>query len=71
MVTKKPKKETISDSLDELEKIVAWFDEQEQVHVEEGLVRVKEGAKLVKALRARLREVENEFKEVKKDLEAE
>lgn len=65
----KKEKKDIAESLDKLEKIVAWFDEQEHVRVEEGLGKVKEGAVLVKALRASLKEVENEFKEIKKDLE--
>ena len=69
-----PKKKTdtnIGESLDQLEKIVSWFDDQEQVQVEQGLEKVREGAVLVKELRSRLKEVENEFKEVKKDLEHE
>lgn len=69
-----PKKKTdtnIGESLDKLEKIVTWFDDQEQVQVEQGLEKVREGAVLVKELRSRLKEVENEFKEVKKDLEHE
>lgn len=69
MATKKDaSKEKISHSLEQLEKIVRWFDEQDQVDVEEGLLRVRQGAVLVKELRARLKEVENEFEEVKKDL---
>lgn len=68
-MTKKTEKKTIGESLDKLEKIISWFDEQEQVQVEEGLGKVKDGATLVKELRSRLKEVENEFKEVKKDLE--
>lgn len=67
MTTKK--KETISDSLEQLERIVQWLDEQERVDVEEGLKKVREGAALVKELRSRLKEVENEFAEVKKELE--
>ena len=66
----KPKeKESIGQSLDRLEKLVSWFDEQEQVQVEEGLAKAREGAALVKELRARLKEVENEFKEVRKELD--
>lgn len=68
-MSKKKESDTIGESLDRLEKLVSWFDEQEQVQVEEGLKKVKEGAVLVKQLRSRLKEVENEFKEVKKDLE--
>jgi len=64
-------KENITDSLAKLERIVAWFDEQDQVDVEAGLAKVREGAVLVKELKARLKEVENEFAEVKKELDAE
>jgi len=62
-------KETISQSLGKLEKIIEWFDEQSEVQVEEGLKRVREGAVLIKNLRGRLKEVENEFEELKKDLD--
>ncbi|HUO75846.1 MAG TPA: exodeoxyribonuclease VII small subunit [Candidatus Paceibacterota bacterium] len=61
--------ESISPSLEKLEKIVRWLDEQDHVDVEEGLRKVKEGAELVKSLRARLKAVANEFEEVKKGLE--
>jgi exonuclease VII small subunit len=66
---KKDEKETISQSLGKLEKIIEWFDEQSEVQVEEGLKRVREGALLIKDLRGRLKEVENEFQELKKDLD--
>lgn len=71
MTPKKETKEDMNQSLAKLEKIVAWFDEQEQVDVEEGLNKVREGAVLVKELRARLKAVENEFEEVKKELASE
>ena len=61
-------KEKISDSLSKLEGIVKWFNTQKDVDVEEGLLRVKEGAVLIKDLNERLKEVENEFIEIKKDL---
>lgn len=66
---KKDNKENISQSLEKLEKIVQWFDEQDRVDVQQGLDKVREGAVLVKELRSRLKEVENEFQELKKDLE--
>ena len=69
MMTKTTEKETIAQSLGKLEKIIEWFDEQSEVQVEEGLKRVREGAVLIKNLRGRLKEVENEFQELKKDLE--
>lgn len=67
----KKEQETIAQSLGKLEKIIEWFDEQSDVEVEEGLKRVREGAVLVKDLRARLKEVENEFVELKKSLDEE
>lgn len=63
------KQTNLSESLEKLEEIVSWFENQESVDVEEGLKKVKEGAVLLKASRARLKEVENEFEEVKKSLE--
>ena len=65
----KQKPEDISQSLEKLERIVRWLDEQERVDVEEGLRKVKEGAELIKSLRTRLTSVANEFEEVKKGLE--
>lgn len=62
------KQTNLSESLEKLEEIVSWFENQESVDVEEGLKKVKEGAVLLKASRARLKEVENEFEEVKKEL---
>ena len=56
-------------SLKKLQSIMDWFEEQEDIDVEEGLKKVKEGAELIKKSRKRLQEVENEFEEVKKSLE--
>ena len=64
-------KTKISDLISKLEKIVQWFDAREDVDVEEALKKVKEGAELVKTLKNRLNKVENEFEEVKKDLNTE
>ena len=64
-------KQQINDSLKKLETIVEWFENQEEVDVEEGLDKVKEGAKLIKELKERLKNVENEFKEIKGELEVE
>jgi len=59
----------LSQSLKKLEEITEWFNDQQEVDVEKGLEKVKEGVQLVKSSRARLQEVENEFEDVKKDLE--
>ena len=61
----------IASSLEKLEEIVRWLDEQERVDVQEGLAKVKEGTALVRELKERLKDVENEYSEIKKDLEAE
>ena len=62
-------KNGIKEKLNELEQIASWFEKQKDVDVEEGLKRVKDGAVLIKDLKERLREVENEFEELKKDLD--
>ncbi len=67
-MTKTNEKDSISQSLSHLEKIIEWFDKQSEVQVEEGLKKVKEGAVVIKDLRGRLKEVENEFIELKKEL---
>lgn len=64
------KKTHLGESMKKLEEIVRWFDAQDEVDVEIGLEKVKEGVLLIKASKTRLKEVENEFEEVKKDLES-
>jgi exodeoxyribonuclease VII small subunit len=61
----------IKDSLKKLEAIAAWFDQQEEVDVEQGLQKVKEGTALIKELKTKLKQVETEFEEIKKDLDEE
>lgn len=51
--------------------IVEWFDEQEEVDVEVGLEKVKEGAELIRDCKKRLSEVENEFKEIQREIDKE
>jgi len=58
----------LKSSLKKLEEIIAWFDNQEEVDVEAGLERVKEGVGLIKSSKTCLKELENEFEEVKKEL---
>ena len=55
----------------ELRAIAAWFEAQEEVDVELGLQKIKEGAVLIKDCRARLKSLENSFEEVRKELDAE
>lgn len=65
------KKINLKESLSKLNSIVEWFDEQEEVDVEMGLEKVKEGAGLIKDCKKRLTEVENEFQEIKRDIDKE
>ena len=48
----------LTESLKKLEEIVEWFENQGEVDVEKGIEKVKEGVKLIKASRERLKKVE-------------
>lgn len=61
----------LSCNLKKLAEITEWFDNQEELDVEEGLKKVKEASSLIKASRERLKKIENEFEEIKKETEAE
>ena len=65
-------KETVNltETIKKLRAITAWFESQDEIDVEKGLERIKDGAELIKASRSRLKELENEFEEVKKQLVA-
>lgn len=54
---------------DALKNIVAWFDNQTEVDVGQGLEKVKLGAELVKKTKARLSEIANEFEEIQREIE--
>ena len=58
----------LNDILKKLAQIVSWFESQSELDVEKGLEYVKEGAQLIKFSRSRLSEIENEFKEMKKEI---
>jgi len=59
----------LSRLLERLEKIVFWFESQNEIDVEKGLEKAKEGIKLIRACKERLRKVENEFEEIKREAE--
>ncbi len=67
MVAKK-QETNLTQSLTELNKIVSWFDEQENVDVEQGLEKVRAAATLIKDSKTRLAQIENEFKEIEKEM---
>ncbi len=69
MMIKKTEKSALNENLKKLSQIVSWFESQSELDIEKGLDYVKEGAKLIKSSRERLSEIENEFKEIKKDIQ--
>ncbi len=67
-MTKKMGQTNLNETLKKLSQIVSWFESQSELDVEKGLEYVKEGATLIKSSRERLSEIENEFKEIKKEI---
>ncbi len=67
-----PKNTTnITETMKKLRAITEWFESQDEIDVEKGIEKVKEGAELIKLSKERLKELENEFDDVKKKLNAE
>lgn len=62
-------KDSLAGSLKKLEEIAQWFEEQEEVDVEEGIAQVRAGATLIKDTKKKLTSIENEFEEIKKSLD--
>ncbi len=61
----------LGENLKRLAKIAEWLELQErsdEPDFDAGLAKVREAVILIKASRARLTEVENEFEEIKKDI---
>jgi exonuclease VII small subunit len=68
-MTTKQSKTNLNETLKKLSAIVSWFESQSELDVEKGLEQVKEGAQLIKESRERLAQIENEFKEIKKEIQ--
>jgi predicted nucleic acid-binding Zn-ribbon protein len=56
--------------LEEIAEILEWFDAQEELDVEQALEKISKASGLIKASKKRLSELENEFTEIKKEVEA-
>lgn len=67
MATKETK--SFKQHLKDIAQILEWFDTQEELDVEEALLKIKEVSKLISESKTRLTEVENEFKIIKKEIE--
>jgi len=63
--------QNLNKNLKRLAEITEWFDSQEEVDVEEGLKKVKEAVGIIKTSKTRLKEIENEFEEIKREIEPE
>jgi hypothetical protein len=62
----------LGENLKKLSKIAEWLELQERSNEPDfdgGLAKVREAVALIKASRTRLTEVENEFEEIKKNIE--
>lgn len=53
-------------AIKELEEINRWF-QSEDINLEEGLAKFRRGLELIKSCRQRLKKVENDFTEIKKE----
>jgi exonuclease VII small subunit len=71
MIKEKQDSQSLKNNLKRLAEITEWFDNQEEVDVEEGLGKVKEAIGLIKESKEKLKAVENEFEEIRKEAEAE
>lgn len=71
MTKEKQDIKNLNHNLKKLAEITEWFEEQKELDVEEGLKKVKEAALLIKASKERLKAIENEFEEIKKETDIE
>jgi hypothetical protein len=67
----KPQPHDLKKYLEDIKRISDWFEEQEEIDLEEALVKIREAGELIKLSKDRLVEVENEFKEIKTKIENE
>lgn len=68
MAKVKKAEESFKKIFDELESINDWFSGQD-IDLDEALEKFKRGMELVKKSREKLKKVENNFEEIKKDLQ--
>ena len=71
MTKKTDQKHDLKKYLADIKAISDWFEEQEEIDLEEALVKIREAGELIKLSKDRLVEVENEFREIKAKIEEE
>lgn len=59
----------LNENLKKLQEISDWFEKRDEVDVEKGLEKVKEAVLIIKSAKERLKSIENEFEEIKKEIE--
>jgi exodeoxyribonuclease VII small subunit len=59
-------KQNIENNLKKLEEIANYFEEQEDIDLEISLEKIKEATKIIDESKKRLKDIENEFKEITK-----
>ena len=57
------------DQLKEISTILEWFDSQEELDLEAALEKIERAGDLIRSSKKRLTEIENKFKELKKESE--
>jgi len=65
-MTKTKNKFKFSEAISRLEEINEWF-QNEEIDLDKGLKKLKEGNSLIKECRKRLKKVENEFIKIKQE----
>jgi exonuclease VII small subunit len=65
------KQEDINQNFKKLNKIIDWFESQEEIDIELSLKKVKEALEIIKESKKRLKKIENEFEEIKKEIKDE
>lgn len=58
----------LKEALKKLEEISKWFEAQKEIDIEEGINKVKIAAGLIKESKERLKAIENQFEEIKKEI---
>ncbi|MCK9578285.1 exodeoxyribonuclease VII small subunit [bacterium] len=59
----------LNQNLKSISKIVEWFENQEELDIEEGLKKAKEATELIKETKKLLKDAQNEFEEIKKEMD--
>jgi len=57
--------------MEKISEITEWFEAQEEIDLEEALKKVRAAGELIKATKEKLKTAENEFAEIKKEMDGE